>query len=620
MFAHSVPRKVAHLLVLALVCGLLAVASTAAPPTVEEALEAFSDLPFDGFVEESYRQIMLRDPDTIWSEGLQTYYGVDSFSEWTDHSSEAFAETCRLDHAVLAALRSYDRSSLGAEEKLTYDTYMWLLEDRIRQQAYPRWDYVIGPSSYGVHNLALELLGHLPIDSVDTAEDYIARLRGTSVWMDQLLDVYRAREPHGVIPTELAIDMTLDELDDSFPQIPDTKLARILDAYTTFVERLNDLDDLDSETRSSLLAGAQDAIITSLIPAYRAFRDYVASLKGKGGTIGVSGYEGADTYYAVQLEHHVTKSISPEEVHEIGKREVTRLQTQMRTYASEHFGWPTDLSMKELSDRLDARNVPILQGNALLEEYQRLVDAAKASLGTVFDVFPESDLVITVERYGPPCYNRPPPIDRSGPGEIVTSLMNPLSFTAYDEPVLMHHEGVPGHHFQMGLQRDIDLPGFRRDCLPNVYTRHPMFQAFIEGWALYSEPLAHEMGLYDDDPIGGLCQMRLELIRLARLVTDTGLNALGWSWNQTADYLREATGQTVRSTESLRYAAYPAQQAGCGMGYVTFVELRRRAEEELGDAFDLKEFHRVILGNGAIPMEVLECVVEEWLAEKAASI
>jgi uncharacterized protein (DUF885 family) len=606
---------------LALLGSLLSISVPlpAGPPSVNEALAALAGLPFDAFLDEAYRQIILRDPDTIWASELQSYYGLASFAEWTDLSMEAFAETCRLDTEILSLLHSYDRELLTEKQRIHYDSYEWYLEDRIRRHPYPYWDYVIGPSSYGVHNLALEVLACLPIDSLQAAEDYIERLDGTKAWMDQLIAAFGEREAHGVIPSLTAIDYTLSDLDSTFPLIDDARLAHTLDPYTTFVDRIDRSLDIPESTRDALLSEAEAAIARSLIPAFRELRDYVASLRVRPGSVGVHGYEDAEAYFAVQLEHYVTKPTTPEEVTALGEREVARIQADMHAYAETELGWPTGLSMGELDARLTAANVPVLEGQPLLAEYQRLVDEATAALPTVFEVFPESELIISVEPGGPPAYYREPPIDKSAPGMIPTSLMSVISFTAYDEPVLMHHEGNPGHHYQLALQRDMELPALVRDRVSSTYIRHPVFQSFAEGWALYAEQLAYEMGLYDDDPIGVLCQKRLELVRLVRLVADPGLNAFGWTWSETARYLQDETGRTTSPTEALRYGAYPGQLCACVVGYLTFLELRGRAEEALGDDFDVREFHRVILENGAMPLEVLERVVDDWLAEKTAS-
>jgi len=620
VFARPVARRQLTLLVLlALWIGLPGIGTTAALPPIDAAIAAVDGLSFDEFLDEAYRQIMLRDPDTVWSCGLQDEYGLTSFAEWTDLSLEAFDEACRLDLVLLEELRAHDRASLTPEQRLEYDVHEWFLEDRIRQHDAPYWYQPIGPYSYGPVGLAFDLLACLPIDSVSRGEDYVTRLHGFSSWMDGLVETLRAREGSGVLPIQLAIEMTLAELDDLLQPIPDSTLAARLTPYTSFVRRLTEIEGLQGDTRTRLLSEARDAIVASVLPGLRTYREYVAGLDGRAGGVGVLGYENGSTYYDALCEHFVMRQMAPEEILEIADREVARMQSEIRRRAVDEFGWPADLSLEEIDARITTANQPILEGADLLELYQALVDRATERLDRVFEIFPESELVISVDPDGPPAAYIEPPIDKSRPGQIPTNLMNFVPYSAYDEPALMHHEGNPGHHYQLALMRDMDLSILRRDRLGHYYTRHPTFQGFTEGWALYAQALGHEMGLYEDDRVGDICELRLRLVQLARTRADIGLNVLGWTWEEAADYLFEATGRRVGATESLRYDAYPAQAVGYGMGYLTFCEMRRLAEETLGDRFDLKEFHRVILEHGAIPFEILERLVDDWIAGKPAS-
>lgn len=571
------------------------------------------------FVDASYGELIRYDPDSLWAWEVADAYGVDDVSVWTEISAEALAARAELASEILDELRAYDLETLSRSERIVFGAYEWFLEDFIRGTSYPYWEYVIGMSSYGAHNLALEVMCELPIDSADDAEAYIRRIEGIDEWMGQLIDVYRARETAGVLPTEFAIEMTLADLDRVFP--PDDAGGvepASLAVYTSFIERMNALSSLTADDRQRLQDRARAAIEEHLVPAYRAFRAYVASLAGRGGTVGVTDCPGAEAYYEYLLAHHVTKSMTAEEVHTIGLREVARLQGEMRQYAVDVLGWPDGMTMAELEARIVEENQPVLQGEELLAEYQAHLDEVEPLLADYFGTLPESELVITVDRDGPPAYYREPPIDKSEPGQIVTSLFNVVPFMPYDEPVLMHHEGIPGHHFQLALSRDLDLPDFQRDRMSNVYVRHPLFQSYIEGWALYAERLAAEMGVYEDDPLAGLCQKRLELARLIRLVTDTGLNALGWTWEEAQSYSLEATGRSEPVSRQIHYDGYPGQVT-IGVGYILFRELRQRATDELGDAFDIRAFHDAILLCGAVPFETLEWIVDEWIAETLAS-
>jgi len=605
-----------------LVCISCSLCSAAANETADTAALAdrLASLPFDEFVDESYRELARLDPDSLWAWGVAGLYGIEDFSTWTTLSIDALAERAALASATLDLLRTYNRDHLTRPQKTAYEAYEWFLEDFVRSAGFPYWNYGIGASTYGVYNLAIELLMEHPIEAEEDARQVIRRVEGIDEWMQELIAVYEAREDDGVLPTESGVNMALAELDRMFP--PESQGGcnpSSLDVYTHFVTRLNTIASIPPEAKAELRAALRQAIESHLIPAFRDLRDYIASLRGRGSCVGVSNYANADAYYEYLIGHHVTKPMTAEEIHAIGRTTVTQLRQELRDYAIHVLGWPSTMTMAEIDARIVEENQPILQGEALLAEYQSYVDEVRPRIDLYFNAQPTADVVITVERAGPPAYYREPPIDGTGPGEIVTSLVNIVPFTTYDEPVLMHHEGIPGHHFQSALARDLDLPDFQRDRISNIYARHPLFQAYTEGWALYAENLAAEMGVYEDDPFAGLCQKRLLLTRIARLVVDTGINAHGWTWNEATDYVREETGQTLASHRQLFHDAYPGQALGYNIMYLTLVDLRQRAMDALGDAFDIKAFHDTILLCGPVPLTVLEALVQEWITETLAT-
>ena len=608
---------------LGVICGIgvVAVVGCQSSDSAETALSPgeSSVVSLREFVDTTYAELVVCDPDSLWAWYVAEDFGIEDFSQWTEISLEEVEARAALAREVLGDLLAYDDGSLSPDEQIMLDAYAWFLEDLIVRADYPYWDYVIGMSSYGSHNLALELMTELPIEDAASAAAYISRIEGIDEWMAQLIDVYRVREASNVIPTEYTIEMTLTDLDSAFPSEGEGGVnPTSLPVYTSFADRLAEVDSLTAADRERLQNEAVAAIEENLVPAFRAFRDYVASLSGRGTSVGVADYEEGAEYYQYLLAHHVTMPITAEEVHAIGLHEVERLQEEMQTYASEVLGWPQNMSMAQLEARIVAENKPILQGQALLAEYQSYVDEVEPLLADYFGTLPESDLVITVDPDGPPAYYQEPPIDKSGPGQIVTSLFNMTPYTAYDEPVLMHHEGIPGHHFQIAISRDLDLPDFQRDLIANVYVRHPLFQAYVEGWALYAERLAAEMGVYADDPLGGLCQKRLELARLVRLVTDTALNAMGWTWAEAQTYSRQATGRAEPATREMHYDGYPGQVT-IGMGYLVLLELRQRAMDALGEDFDIKAFHDAVLLHGAVPLSTLDWIVDEWIEEVSAA-
>ncbi len=603
------------------IAGLLGACVAASPASAD--LATLSTQSLRAFIDDSYGILMRRDPDSLWdSEGkLAATYGVERYAEMTDLSPSGLEETRRVETEILRLLRTFDRAKLSAEEQISYDAYEWLLEDRIAAGAYPLWDVGVGPSTYGIETRQLQLFTVLPVRDADDARDYVTRLQATATWVDQLLAGLRAREAAGVVPTlyvlqQAELDLTLGVLQEDAGD-PDPRMA---EAYTTFADRLADLF-LEDEEETALLNDAAAAIRDDVFPAYRALRDYLAELQSRATSdVGVSGYPGGATYCAQVLHHYVGTGASAEELHALGLREVARIDAELRAAASAGFGWPSDLPMAELTARIDAAKSTRSEGEELQAEYCRLLAEAQAPLSAYFGLLPSVGLEWRIDPLGPPAYYQAVPLDRSAPAYFVVSLANPALGTMYDEAALVYHETVPGHHLQFGVAVGLDLPAFQRIPAAPLGVQHPDFQAFTEGWALYSEHAAAEMGLYADNPVGNLWRLRLELTQMVRLVADTGMNALGWTWADAAAYLEGALGVKQRQSGLLRYESAHGQSCGYNVGYITLLELRRRAEERLGAAFDVREFHSAVLGHGALPLEILERVVDEWIAAKAGEL
>jgi uncharacterized protein (DUF885 family) len=356
----------------------------------------------------------------------------------------------------------------------------------------------------------------------------------------------------------------------------------------------------------------------TFIPSFDNVRKYLIRLDGlTTNEAGVWKFPNGEAYYAYILRHHTTTDLTPEEVHELGLAEVARIQAEMRSAAAE-LGHPPDMTMAAL-DALISAEVDLVEGDALLAEYEeRIAQADEASAG-FFDIYPSAPPVVVFDPNAPIGYYEPPPLDGSGPGRMPTNLQNPARYTLYNVPVLVHHETIPGHHVQMAVAQELGLPNFRRDHIFNVYRQHLPFQAYVEGWALYAEQLAWEMGLYEGDPLGNLGRLRLELHRTARMVVDTGIHAMGWTMGEAADYMETATGVPYALERLYQIVAIPGQACGYSVGRIKILELRQRAMDRLGDQFDIQEFHNVILGNGALPLTVLEHTVMEYIDAKGTS-
>jgi len=255
-------------------------------------------------------------------------------------------------------------------------------------------------------------------------------------------------------------------------------------------------------------------------------------------------------------------------------------------------------------------------GEALRRKYEEILATADQAAEAYFDLRTSADVVIRAAQDGPPAYYAPPEPGSDDPGEMPVNLgFSPL-YVNYNEHVLVHHETIPGHHTQIALAQELDLPGYQRFFGTNPYLQNYDFQAYTEGWAWYAEVLAGEMGLYDGDPLANLGRLRLHLIRAVRVVVDTGLHAKGWTLDEAAAYLEKVTGLPQSNARLTRYLVNPGYPSGYTIGFWSILEMRQRAMDELGNRFDIREFHNTVLGNGILPICVLENVVDGWIAEK----
>ncbi len=568
-------------------------------PFKSSDLKSLEGLPVDEFFDKSYEILLTRNPEFITELGIsQTYGGNDRL---TDISDSYIRETYELASGILDLLREYDRNSLTPEQKISYDMYEWYLDDLVRQQEFIYYDYPVTFFITGVQNQMTQFFTDIhPIASKEDAEDYIARLSQVDTKFDQLLEGLKLREEAGIIPPRFMVQWSLSGVNTIA-----RGTARYLPFYTAFEEKVNGLEGLNAEEKQVLLTACESEVNESVIPAYKALKEYLEHLESIASTKdGVWQFPEGDDYYAYVLRHHTTTDMTAEEIHELGLREVERIHAEMRALFDE-LGYPQDESLSELFSRV-AREQGYVDGNQVLARYEALIQQASQNLDAAFDIHPRTEVMVVGFPAGS-AYYVPGSIDGSRPGVFyapVTSAGEPL----YGMPTLAYHEAVPGHHFQLSIARELDLPLFRKAI---------SFTAFEEGWALYAERLAWELGWYENDPYGNLGRLQAEAFRAARLVVDTGIHAKGWTFDQALQYMDENVGYDPSVTnlrfEVGRYIAWPGQAASYKIGMMNLLELRQKAKDALGDRFDLKEFHRVILSHGDMPLEVLEKVVQDYI-------
>ncbi|MBN1137417.1 MAG: DUF885 family protein [Anaerolineae bacterium] len=578
---------------------------------VDEILSGLGGLPIDEFLAESWRQLQVRDPDILLANGFADVYGVAPGDRFTDLSADYLGDTQRLEREILALLQAYERTALSAEQGISYDALEWYLTTQVRGQAFADHKFLVNPV-WGLQNWPIDFLLESPLESKQDAEGYIARLASSDTWVAQVMAGLERNEQAGTLPPRYVLGDTITQMDAILAQYPAQT-----DLYSDFSQRVRQVADLDQAQKDALRETALAEIEATLLPAYRALRNRLSALAA----VAIEDPDewrlpGGQEYYAYLLAYYTGTDMSADEIHELGLAEVARIQADIRAAAAE-LGHPAQITMAELNQRL-VEESEVITGEALRQEYEQLLAAAGQAAEEAFDLQTSADVVLRTDPEGPPAYYASPPPGSEGPGEMRVNLEVSPRYVNYNEHVLVHHETIPGHHTQLALAQELDLPGYQRFYSVNPYLQTYDFEAYVEGWALYAEVLAWEVGLYDGDPLANLWRLRLRLLRTVRMVVDTGLHAEGWPLDEAAAYLEETTGMSQGRAGLARYLVNPGYACGYNVGGLKILELRQRAREKLGDRFDLKEFHNTVLGHGIVPIGVLEEVVDGWIEEKLA--
>ncbi len=564
---------------------------------------------FDDFLEEAFFAQITRDPELISELGLARVFGMDN-SQLTNVSDAYQLETYQLLQDQLDTLHTYDRAELTPDQQLSYDLFEWYLGDSLRGEAFRFYDYPVN-QTLGVQNLLIEFMtDRHPLHNLEDAQDYISRLEGFAPKFDQLIEWLQIQEAQGITPPRFVIERVLSQLDWYRSQD-----AEDFSLYTEFVAKLSDLSGISSEQISELSLQAAQAIEGSVLPAYDKLHTYFGNLLvSADNDDGFWKHPDGEAAYAYWLRHHTTLDLTPDEIHELGLQEVARIQAEMEDLFIELGITGDNLAMKMNQVTFYGGTLPLRTQDdqqAVLDEYQALIDHAEQNISDLFDLHPEADVVVepVYAPNAPGAYYVSPSLDGSRPGMFYVNMTS-VSVARHGMPTLAYHEAIPGHHFQIAIQQELTgIPSFRMGI---------NYTAYAEGWALYAERLAWEAGFYEADPYGNLGRLQSELFRAARLVVDTGIHAKGWSREEAIDYMVEAVGysRSYVTTEVERYIVWPGQATAYKIGMLKILELRERAMQALGDDFDIKQFHNLILGNGAMPLEILERVVDDYIAAR----
>jgi uncharacterized protein (DUF885 family) len=573
--------------------------STALP--VEDILANLEGLPIDRFFEESFKILLLRDPEGLTELGLGDFYGVGNGS-LTDLSDAFIRQTQALETGILTRLQNYDRSLFTPAQALTARIYEWYLDDLVRGHDFMYDDYPINPIITSLHlRLYFLFTEYHPLTDEQDGRDYVSRLSQMGNKFDQIIDGLRRREELGVILPRFIIDIVLPDLngmaDASALQMP---------FYTTLRSKLEAISGMPPEVRQDILGEAESQIQEAVIPGYERLVDYLTSLRSKAPEeVGVWQFTDGDKYYAWTLRHHTTTAADAEEINALGRENLERIHAEMRTLFN-RLGYPESAGIVTLYQRL-ASDDGFYQGEESVQAYEAAIREAKEILPQAFDLLPRASVTVIGGEAGD--FYMPPTYDGSRPGIFWARTTGQTP--RFGVKTLAYHETVPGHHLQIAIAQEMpDQPALRQGV---------SFTGYTEGWALYAERLMMELGIYQYDIPGDLGRLQAEAFRAARLVVDTGIHTGELNFAEAVDFMVQATGFTIdyAQGELTRYSVWPGQATSYYMGFLKILELRQRVVDALGTAFDLKAFHRLVVGNGAMPLEALEEFVNEYIEGSA---
>ena len=571
----------------ALFCILAAGSSQAADAT--QRLHALFD--------ESWERNLREDPITASKMGDHRYD-----ARWPDYSAAALAKQAEADRAAIAGVDAIPESELSPSDRLNRDLFRRLYVDRVASYDFgAQYLKLHHQNETGVQVLD-QLAELLPFASVQDYVNWIARLEGIGPLVDQQIELLREGVRRHLVQPRIIMQRIPGRIEKQI--VTDPRESKFYTPFTAMP------DSIPAAEQERLRTRAATAIEKEVVPAYRRLLSYVNDeyLPACRESIGISDTPGGGDYYRERIRWHTTTGLTADEIHELGLKEVARIRGEMLAVLK-RIDYQGNLADFMQFLRTDAR-FRYRDPRQLLTAYTVMAKRIDPLLPKYFGKLPRMTYGVRpiADAAAPDrttAYYEPASIDGKRPGWYYVNLYKPEERPTYEIPALTIHEAVPGHHLQIALAQELgELPIFRRDLY---------LTAYVEGWALYSESLGDEMGLYAD-PYDKFGQLTYEMWRAVRLVVDTGMHAKQWTRQQAIDYFKANAGKTELDivNEIDRYIADPGQALAYKIGELKIKDLRRRSTQALGDKFDLRAFHDVVLGSGPVPLDVLERNVFEW--------
>jgi uncharacterized protein (DUF885 family) len=516
-----------------------------------------------------------------------------------EYSLDAIVQRNQTNVSFLARVQAIPTAGFSDQDKLSHDLLVRVLEQRIADFDLKEYEMPVNQQN-GIHTSLADLPLSVPLDSVKHYEDYIARLHQIPRVLSQTTEVLRAGMKDKLIPVRFLIE-----------KLP-VQCQGIIDADPFLLPTKKYPADISAGDQKRLTQEITDAINSDVIPAYKTFATFLRTEYAPEGrtALSITSLPDGEKRYENDIYARTTTHMTPDEIHQLGLREIDRIQAEMTAVAKKS-GF-ADLTSFRASLKSNPKYIPT-SSEQILDDFRRYIAQMEPKLPQLFTLFPKSPVTVEAipafQAAAATHYVTGTP-DGKRPGRVVVATSNFAERSLIDDESTAYHEGIPGHHMQLSVQQQLTgLPKFRLHGLG--------FNAYIEGWALYAEQLGKEVGFYQD-PVSDYGRLSSELFRAVRLVVDTGIHSKGWTRDQVVDFFRKsgAVDEPTIQSETDRYIAWPAQALSYKLGQLKFRELRERAQKELGPKFDIRTFHDEMLNGGTLPLDLLDARTNEWIAEQ----
>ena len=544
--------------------------------------------------EEQYETDLRNFPERATAFGDYRYN-----DQLAEYSLATVVQHHKTDEAFLARLEAIRSNGFSDQDRLSHDLLIRLLELRIADFDLKEYEMPVNQQN-GIHTSLADLPLSVPFDSVKHYEDYVARLHQIPRVLKQTTEVLRAGMKDKLMPVRFLIE-----------KLP-VQCQGIIDADPFLIPTRKFPSSIPPEDQKRLTEQITEAIHVDVIPAYQAFAAFLSTEYAPAGrtTLSITSLPDGEKRYQNDIYARTTTRMTPDEIHQLGLREMDRIQTEMTALAKKE-GFQ-DLASFRASLKTNPKYIPT-STEQILDDFRRYIAQMEPKLPQLFTLLPKSPVTVEAipafQSAAATHYVTGTP-DGKRPGRVVVATSNFAERSLIDDEAIAYHEGIPGHHMQLSVQQQLTgLPKFRLHGLG--------FNAYVEGWALYAEQLGKEVGFYQD-PVSDYGRLSSELFRAVRLVVDTGIHSKGWTRDQVVEFFRKsgAGDEPTIQSETDRYIAWPAQALSYKLGQLKFRELRERAQKELGPRFDLRKFHDEMLDGGTLPLDLLEARTDHWIAEQ----